>query len=913
MANNKYILLSLLAILLLTTIASATEKSDWVTLVENTPSCFNCHTTYKICNPIGTLTTAQQDFNILYRQDPFNYVENTNLVDVTIDDNIKYATWENVEETVPTYGWIISKVTCLSPNIFSSGSINEVDWASCETTNGTSIWYYDYVTNIKVDKGEADAHVYQQIGTTKIIVPQWVWQNKPFKETKEFIKILGQEECILITISGNLKPFSKVDNVIQWGDYTFNEYAWWSSTYTYRRAITDFSSVVMPINASKIWSASDIDSNGTDEWIYSYPCGTTNNSIYYNDSSTYAVVGDDTTECFSFQTSPTVIYNTTDGDGYLEFYMPLDNSGTEAIDFSGNELNGTLVNTPTQNVAGKINKAYDFEKDTAEYISMGTNNWEYSTHSVSVWVKPESYITGFNSIVSERDVGARYGWGVNLYQQSAECAIGTSASGSGGGDAYEPVGSGTILNDEWHHIVCVFDGTTSLRLYVDGALSVTDASISARTYAVDTYSSIGRAGTTSNQAYFDGVIDDVRIYDRVLTPTEIKDLYDMNSTLGSQETDSACIPLLTNTSWGNWTNTTGLCLFNDTISQVRNLTEYDANECGGANTTYYDYQYIECDSLFSLNYYCPKVACVNETFSIWVDYLYSGIDITNATVNLTDGITLYNLPYNTSYEQYRQDFISITDLNWTYTLYIDGVDGANRSCWTDVQECYDVTVDIWEEVEYKIYANTSNYAVKVKNYDKELNDPYINNFAYIFAMYNDIEITDLNAESCGFKTGAEQSAWDLINIGNWMGDQWGDMVKGDLGYFAGCDKFWFNAEYEDGQAILNLPYTGNYSLWLIDGSMTWFSQYSPPDIIKSNLFISLGNVNIEDKEDITLTYWLDHEEIDTWGAFTDSIYVWMLLLGIFIFIGLNMVGLGLKPSLGITLLWVVIWTILRML
>ena len=316
---------------------------------------------------------------------------------------------------------------------------------------------------------------------------------------------------------------------------------------------------------------------------------------------------------------------------------------------------------------------------------------------------------------------------------------------------------------------------------------------------------------------------------------------------------------------------------------------------------------------YTMQYYCPRVACVNDTFAIWVDYQYNGTDITNATVNLTSAYNNSTLPYNTSYQTYRQEYLSLTAFNWTYTLNVTDQVNFTRECYTDIQECYNLTVDIWEEVEYEIYANTSQYAVKVKNYDKELNDHYINNFAYIFAMYNDIEITDLNNESCGFNTGAGQSLWDLVNIGNWMGDEWGNLVKGDLGYFAGCDKFWFSAEYEDGQAILNLPYAGNYSLWLIDGSMTWFSQYSPPDIIKSNLFISLGNVNIETKEDLTLTYWLDHEEIDTWGAFTDSIYVWMLFLGIFIFIGLNMVGLDLKPSLGITLLWVVLWTILRML
>jgi len=56
-----------------------------------------------------------------------------------------------------------------------------------------------------------------------------------------------------------------------------------------------------------------------------------------------------------------------------------------------------------------------------------------------------------------------------------------------------------------------------------------------------------------------------------------------------------CSPNLVNTSWSDWYNVTS-CLPNNTITQERNLTQYDDNFCGEIeNTTFYEYQYILCD------------------------------------------------------------------------------------------------------------------------------------------------------------------------------------------------------------------------------------------------------------------------------------------------------------------------------
>ncbi len=85
---------------------------------------------------------------------------------------------------------------------------------------------------------------------------------------------------------------------------------------------------------------------------------------------------------------------------------------------------------------------------------------------------------------------------------------------------YEMTPSAVTL-DAWHHVAGTFDGTT-LTAYVDGGSLGTTTSTA--TYAMDDYL-IGCDINIGNQEeFFSGTIDDVRFYDRVLSPTEIATL-----------------------------------------------------------------------------------------------------------------------------------------------------------------------------------------------------------------------------------------------------------------------------------------------------------------------------------------------------------------------------------------------------
>jgi len=77
---------------------------------------------------------------------------------------------------------------------------------------------------------------------------------------------------------------------------------------------------------------------------------------------------------------------------------------------------------------------------------------------------------------------------------------------------------GAISTDVWYHAACVFDGS-SVALYVNGSLKDIQSQAS-----ILTDSNILRIGADPYY-YFDGAIDDVRLYDRALSAEEIRRLY----------------------------------------------------------------------------------------------------------------------------------------------------------------------------------------------------------------------------------------------------------------------------------------------------------------------------------------------------------------------------------------------------
>lgn len=91
------------------------------------------------------------------------------------------------------------------------------------------------------------------------------------------------------------------------------------------------------------------------------------------------------------------------------------------------------------------------------------------------------------------------------------------------GDANLRARTGTVLGDTWYHVAATFDGTTSLKIYLNGTLA-TGATITS-TSLNDVATAMEVAGISTNSLRSGNRMDEARFYKRELDATEINAIY----------------------------------------------------------------------------------------------------------------------------------------------------------------------------------------------------------------------------------------------------------------------------------------------------------------------------------------------------------------------------------------------------
>ena len=84
----------------------------------------------------------------------------------------------------------------------------------------------------------------------------------------------------------------------------------------------------------------------------------------------------------------------------------------------------------------------------------------------------------------------------------------------------------TLAGAGWHHFAATLNAGDALKLYINGNEVATASAPGTINYSGQgTTTRIGSHGNTNTTFDFDGRIDDVRIYDRAMTPEEVFGLY----------------------------------------------------------------------------------------------------------------------------------------------------------------------------------------------------------------------------------------------------------------------------------------------------------------------------------------------------------------------------------------------------
>ena len=179
-------------------------------------------------------------------------------------------------------------------------------------------------------------------------------------------------------------------------------------------------------------------------------------------------------------------------------------SGTTWTDLSGNENNGTLINSPTYNNTNGGNFNFDEVNDYVDCGQVLNNN----AYTKIVWFRPE---TATNNMVSGSAGNTAF------WMSNSSTHIHSGHNGSWYVVSHRPNNPGDMLNQWWCGAV-TFNTSTGWVLYLNGEQVDTNASTTAPTGDGTIF--IGAHGVAAN--LFDGDIPVVQIYNRALSASEIQ-------------------------------------------------------------------------------------------------------------------------------------------------------------------------------------------------------------------------------------------------------------------------------------------------------------------------------------------------------------------------------------------------------
>lgn len=202
---------------------------------------------------------------------------------------------------------------------------------------------------------------------------------------------------------------------------------------------------------------------------------------------------------------------------YYQFNLNADDSSCHGN--HGNVTGATL----TRDRFGNAQSAYLFDgEDDGIMIpnspSLGVANFQ-DGYTIGAWIKPLETTSFYYNIVSK---------GNNVFSIRLNRADVEACHHHSSGTSCKLIGE--VNTHQWSHVAVTWDGSTGDWIgYLNGELegSITNVSDLISTSEGDV--AIGR-DSRHDRWYFDGAIDDVRIYNRTLSETEIQKLNNRNIT-----------------------------------------------------------------------------------------------------------------------------------------------------------------------------------------------------------------------------------------------------------------------------------------------------------------------------------------------------------------------------------------------
>ena len=212
----------------------------------------------------------------------------------------------------------------------------------------------------------------------------------------------------------------------------------------------------------------------------------------------------------------------------LQAYYTADNTPNDAL----GTYNGTLTNGATYGT-GIINQGFSLD-GVNDYVDFGNVlDFDGSTpFSISCWINTNN-VTSFRTPLGKAQNLAPFtGYWFLITSTGQLRFVLSNDLNSPNWLAIE--NSTTLSTSTWYHCVMTYDGSkssTGLKVYVDNALNTQNVISNTLTGSISNSKNF-RVGARDNGQLYDGLVDEVAVFNKELTASEVTELY--NAGAGKQ-------------------------------------------------------------------------------------------------------------------------------------------------------------------------------------------------------------------------------------------------------------------------------------------------------------------------------------------------------------------------------------------
>jgi len=377
-----------------------------------------------------------------------------------------------------------------------------------------------------------------------------------------------------------------------------------------------------------------------------------------------------------------------------------ESSGTTAADSSGNSHDGTLTGGSWAPTSGKFDGAVDLGAANTDRVQVPTTSMSASAATVSIWARIEGTQSGCRYFFGHTSSPPSWVDRIQIYMDNNDMQLDL-----GLGDTHtKATNIATLSVDTWYHVALTWDGTNYV-VYVDGV------SRASGTYTglsgLGSYADIGNNGDTSGTyrvEAFQGLLDEVRVYDEALSKYEVADLAGITIASGPSPADEAAdVALDADLSWSAGYYAADVnghdMYFGTDFNSVADANHSSDEFKGTQSSTTYNPGTLSA----SIAYYWA-IDEVNDT-NTWPGEVWSFTTTGgDTTAPSPDPMTWATEPYSTGTSSISMTATTATDASGVQYYFDCTAGGGNDSGWQDSTTYTDTGLSASTQYTYRVKA-----------------------------------------------------------------------------------------------------------------------------------------------------------------------------------------------------------------